>query len=155
MSIGRTREAATRFRRAVVLAALLLAGPAHAGGVVVAHAWIGILPGDFPASAYCVVANDSGRPQGLTAVHAPVFRAAMLHRSVTRDGLEKTVPVARVVIPAGWRFRFAPGGYHIMLMPPHTPLRPDTRTRLTFRFRDGSRTSASFLVKGAGTLSGD
>jgi copper(I)-binding protein len=137
---------------AVAVFALLLSAAAWAGGISVSHAWIRLLPGNLPAGAYCTVANGSDHTMQLLGASAPDFKSAMLHKSVTQNGMDKMMPVEAIKIPAGKQFQFAPGGYHIMLMPPHAPLKPGDHVRINFSFADGSTTSAMFLVKGAGAM---
>lgn len=140
---------------AATLLALLMSSAARAGEVSVSQAWIRLLPGNLPAGAYCAVINNSDHAVTLTGASAPDFKNAMLHKSITQNGMDKMVHVARIPIQAGQRLRFAPGGYHIMLMPPHKSLKPDERTQITLKFADGQRVTAPFEVKGAGAMNGD
>ena len=140
---------------AATLLALLVSSTAWAGQVSVSHAWIRLLPGNLPAGAYCTVINHSDHTVTLIAASALDFKNAMLHKSITQNGIDKMVHVARIPIPAGQTLRFAPGGYHIMLMPPHKALKPGQRTQITLKFADGQRVTAPFKVKGAGAMNGD
>lgn len=131
---------------------LLFSTAVWAGGISVSHAWIRLLPGSLPAGAYCTISNSSDRTMELLGASAPDFKSAMLHKSVTQNGMDKMIPVDDIKIPSGKHFSFAPGGYHIMLMPPHAPLKLGDHVRINFRFADGSTTSALFLVKGASAM---
>lgn len=139
-------------RYVTVVFMLLFSTAVWAGGISVSHAWIRLLPGNLPAGAYCTVANGSDHTMELLSAAAPDFKSAMLHKSVTQNGMDKMVPVENIKIPAGKQFHFAPGGYHIMLMPPHAPLKPGDHARINLRFADGSTTSALFLVRGASAM---
>ncbi|MDN5850515.1 MAG: copper chaperone PCu(A)C [Nitrococcus sp.] len=125
---------------------LALTGLAGAGeGVRIYHAWIRLLPADLPAAGYFVLENQSDHTVTLTGASARAFDGAMLHQSA--EGSMRHVHSINVA--AGDQLRFAPGGYHIMFMPPHDPLQPGDRVPVTFEFADGSTRSADFLVKGA------
>ena len=139
-------------RYVTVAFTLLFSTAVWAGGVSVSHAWIRLLPGDLPAGAYCTISNGSDHAMELLGASAPDFKSAMLHKSVTQNGMDKMVAVDDIKSPAGTHCSFAPGGYHIMLMPPHAPLKPGDHVRINFRFADGSTTSALFLVKGASAM---
>lgn len=135
--------------RKLLAGALLaaLAGLVFAGdGVSIHHAWIRLLPADLPAGGYFVLDNHTEHPITLTGVSAQGFAEAMLHQSMESGGMRH---VTSVRVPPDGQLRFAPGGYHIMFMPPHDPLRPGDRVPATFEFADGSTLSAEFLVKGA------
>lgn len=134
--------------RKLLAGALLLAlmGVTDASeGVRIQHAWIRLLPDDLPAGGYFVLDNQTNHTITLTGVSASAFAGAMLHRSAAGTMQH----VHSVNVPAGKQLRFAPGGYHLMLMPPHDPLQPGDQVPVTFEFVDGSTLSADFLVKGA------
>lgn len=131
-------------------ALLAVAGLAQAsGGVSIRHGWIRLLPGDLPAGGYFVLDNQTDHTVTLTGVSAKGFARAMLHRSVESGGQERMVHVGSLDVPPGGQLRFAPGGYHIMLMPPHKAMKVGDRVSVTFEFADGSKRSADFLVEGA------
>ncbi|MDN5870656.1 MAG: copper chaperone PCu(A)C [Nitrococcus sp.] len=134
------------FRKFLAGALLLaLTGLAGAGeGVRIYHAWIRLLPADLPAAGYFVLENQTDHTVTLTGVSASAFGGAMLHQSA--EGTMRHVHSIKV--PAGEQLRVAPGGYHIMFMPPHEPLQPGDRVPVTLEFADGSTRSADFLVKG-------
>ena len=137
-------------KRYLLLAVLWLFAPVAWGqGLSISNAWIRLLPGQLPAGAYCDIANAGEQSAVITGVASPVFEKAMLHRSVTRNGVEQMVHVRRVVVRAGQTFHFKPGGYHIMLMPPHRPLKPGDSVPVSFRLADGHRLNANFAVRGA------
>lgn len=131
------------------LAAALLLSLAGAAGacedVRIYHAWIRLLPANLPAGGYFVLENQTNHTITLTDISTSAFGGAMMHQSV--NGTMR--PVRSINVPAGEEFRFAPGGYHIMFMPPHDPLQPGDWVSVTFEFADGSTRSTEFLVKGA------
>ncbi len=137
-------------KKMTIAVALLASSSAWAGGVTVSDGWIRLLPGKLPAAAYCTISNRSGHEVALTGASAVGFKKAMLHQSKSENGQEKMVHVMRVAIPAGQAAHFAPGGYHIMLMPPHDPLKVGDTVKITLKFADGSTVTEPFAVKGAG-----
>ncbi len=138
------------FRKLLGGALLALSGLVFAGErVSIQHAWIRLLPADLPAGGYFVLDNHTDHPITLTGVSAKGFAHAMLHQSVEANGQGRMHHVQSINVPAGAQLRFAPGGYHIMFMPPHEPLQPGDRVPVTFKFADGSTYTTDFLVKGA------
>lgn len=134
-------------------ALLAFAGFAMASdGVSISHAWIRLLPGDLPAGGYFVLDNRTDHTVTLTGISAKGFNRAMMHRSMESGGQESMVHVGSLDVPPGGQLRFAPGGYHIMLMPPHEALKVGDRVPVTFEFADGSKLSAEFVVKGAAAI---
>ncbi len=136
---------------ALGLLALLFTGSAWAGGLTVSHAWIRLLPSglDLPAAGYFDLANAASKPAQLVAAATPGFKQAMLHQSISVNGVEKMVHVPAVTVPAHGTLRFAPGGYHIMLMHRSRPLAVGATLPITLKFKDGTTVTASFRVRGA------
>ena len=128
---------------------LALSGLACANeGVSIEQAWIRLLPADLPAGGYFVLLNHTDHTVTLTGVSAPSFARAMLHQSIETNGHGEMRHVASLEVPAGGTLRFAPGGYHIMLMAPHEPLQPGEHTTVTLQFADGSSRRVEFLIQG-------
>lgn len=124
---------------------LALSGLVYANeGISIHHAWIRLLPADLPSGGYFVLDNQTGHTVTLIGVSASAFDGAMLHQSV--EGTMRHVH--SINVPAGEQLRFAPGGYHIMLMSPQESLQPGDRVPVTLEFADGSIRSADFLIKG-------
>lgn len=137
------------FRKLLAGVLLALSGLAFASeGVSIQHAWIRLLPADLPAGGYFILDNQTDHTITLTGVSAKGFAGAMLHQSVETNGMGQMHHVESINVPAGGQLHFAPGGYHIMFMPPHDPLQPGDQVPVTFKFADGSIISTDFLVKG-------
>ncbi|MCO6441788.1 MAG: copper chaperone PCu(A)C [Nitrococcus mobilis] len=137
-------------KKLLASALLALSGLAFADeGISIDQGWIRLLPAELPAGGYFVLDNHTDHTITLTGVTAEGFARAMLHRSVVTNGHGEMHHVASIEVPAGGQLRFAPGGYHIMLMAPHDPLKPGDRVAVTLKFADGSTRRAEFLVKGA------
>lgn len=132
-----------------LIVGLLFAGGAFANGLAVSGAWIRLLPGDLPAAGYFTLKNDSAQATALVGAASPDFTRTMLHRSVEKNGTEKMIHVDSVPIPANGVLRFAPGGYHLMLMKRHHPLKVGDRLPITLRFQSGTTLTVDFVVRGA------
>lgn len=143
-------------RCAVLFAGLLVAGLAHAGAtthVTASHAWIRVLPGALPASAYVVLRNDGAAPVALTGADTPAYGEAMLHESSSAGGMSRMRMVAALPIPAHGTQALAPGGYHLMLMDARHPVQPGDTVHVTLKFGDGSTLPVDFLARPASALS--
>jgi copper(I)-binding protein len=110
-------------KKILLLAALLLpAALANAhdykvGELQVAHPWSMELPPNAPTvAAYFVLHNNGKTADRLLSVDSPVAGKAELHEHVMHDGLMKMQQVQSVEVPAGGEAKFAPMGYHVMLL---------------------------------------
>jgi copper(I)-binding protein len=135
--------------RALSLAAgLALATAASAADLRVTDAWIRLLPGGAPSGGYFTVHNDSGIPVELVGVRSPDFRDVMMHRTEIAGGNARMEPVARASVPAHGELRFAPGGYHLMLMQPSAGVKVGGEATVVLSFGGGRTLSARFPVRG-------
>ena len=132
-----------------VLSFWACATAAQAGGLSLSGTWVRWLPGDLPLGGYFELHNDTGHSVQLTAAKAPDFARAMLHNSVEENGTERMVHVDSVTVKPGATLKFAPGGYHIMLMHRVHPVHPGDRLPITLVFDGGEQISADFAVRGA------
>lgn len=135
--------------RALCLAAgLALATAASAADLRVTDAWIRLLPGGAPSGGYFTVHNDSALPVELLAVRSPDFAHAMMHRTVTSGTTSRMEGVDRVSVPAHGELRFAPGGYHLMLMQPGAGVKVGGEVTVVLTLSGGRTLSARFPVRG-------
>lgn len=87
------------------------------GELQVAQPWSMELPPNAPTvAAYFVVHNNGKTADRLLSVDSPVAGKAELHEHVMHDGLMKMQPVQSVEVAAGGEAKFAPMGYHVMLL---------------------------------------
>ncbi|MDB6141102.1 MAG: copper(I)-binding protein [Pseudomonas sp.] len=110
-------------KKILLLAALLLPAcfaSAHdykAGELQIAHPWSMELPPNAPTvAAYFVIHNSGKSADRLLSVDSPAAGKAELHEHLMQDGLMKMQQVPGVDVPAGGEVKFAPMGYHVMLL---------------------------------------
>lgn len=107
-------------------------------------------PGARNAAAFMTLSNRSTTELILTGVqcHSTLAARCELHEHLQVDGRMRMQKVtAPLTIPAGGSLRFAPGGYHVMLLDIAQPLIPGTRAELVFTFADQSTYHAQLPVK--------
>lgn len=102
----------------IALAASLFTAPAWADVTISAPQAAFAYQGGPTAGAYFILTNPGGPDDRLLSAHSDLARRTEVHDVVTNaDGTmgmqEQTEGVA---LPADGEVRFAPGGYHIMLM---------------------------------------
>lgn len=138
--------------RAFLNGILLLALAACSGGqagVRIHDAWIRLLPGERPSAGYFALENRTDHSITLTGAATDAFSGAMFHQSA--DGTMRHV--SSLDVPAGGQLRFAPGGYHIMFMPPHEPLQMGDQVKVSLEFAGGFTRAVEFVVQGPAATS--
>ena len=139
------------------LVALLLValGAPHALGQLKAdNAWVrGAVPGQLSTGAF--IDLTSPRDALLVKVESPVAGVSEVHVSEMKGDLMTMRAVPKVALPAGKQVRFAPGGFHIMLMDLKQPVKngESVPLKLTVEYPDGKRETVdvSAQVRGVGT----
>ncbi|HET8555366.1 MAG TPA: copper chaperone PCu(A)C [Rhodanobacteraceae bacterium] len=142
-------------RKLTLVAVLLALGfTAHAATsakpqVHVSHAWIRVLPGALPAGGYATISNTGDAPLTLTGASSPAYANVMLHKSSMRNGMSHMRMVKQLKLPAHATVKFAPGGYHLMLMQATHKVSPGDTVPVTLHFADGSQLKVDFTARPA------
>ncbi|TCV91291.1 hypothetical protein EC912_11237 [Luteibacter rhizovicinus] len=139
-------------RLIVALAGLTLCFGAQANDAASVHAtnaWIRVLPGTLPAGGYVDFANDSDHTLKIVDTDSPAYGHAMLHRSSTDGGMGRMEMLKSVDLPAKSTTKFAPGGYHVMLMDAGKPVKAGDTVVVNFHLADGSVLPVNFVARPA------
>ncbi|MDE2149320.1 MAG: copper chaperone PCu(A)C [Gammaproteobacteria bacterium] len=115
----------------------------------VTGAWIRLLPGGLPAGGYFTLRNDGDHPVKLIGAKSPAYGSVMLHRSLQSQGESGMVGVDTLTVPAHGQIRFAPGGYHLMLMQPRAPLEVGGAVTVALEFDGGVTLEQIFVLRPA------
>ncbi len=138
--------------RSFVVAALLVAGTAHAAdapSVKASDGWLRVLPGTLPAGGYVNFENLSDRAVSIVGASSPDYADAMIHRSSTDGGMGRMEMVDSVPLPPKGKVAFSPGGYHVMLMDAKHPVKPGDKVVVTFALSDGEKLPVTLLARPA------
>lgn len=149
-----------RRRHRVLVAAAVVVGTAgatgcskptdksHHGQLIVVDATIDWPANPDVASAQLTIKNDTDAGDVVTGVTSDSGTAS-IHRSVTDEAGRSTMKrVERLMVPSGKTVEFRPGGLHVMLEDPPTPLEIGDKVTLTFRFeKSGLRTARAQVIE--------
>lgn len=110
--------------------------------------WIPAAPPDVSVFAgYFEVRNNTSEPIVLISAGTPHFDAVELHRTVEENGLARMVRQDAVEVSSNATYRFAPGGYHLMLINPIEPVSEGANIPLKMSFEDGRAVVVDFTVR--------
>lgn len=138
-------------RMIAVLSALLLAPSAiAAANIGVSNAWIPQAPpGVSMLAGYLTINNSGDTSVNLLAAQSDRFRNVTVHQTVIENGVSRMRELHLLEIAPGKEITFAPGGMHLMLMQPRTPIVPGDHIEITLLLSDGQRVPAVFDVQAA------
>jgi hypothetical protein len=86
-----------------------------ADSVQITNAWVrGTVSGQGGTGAYMDILSDA--PGRILSAASPVAASVEIHNMKMENGVMRMSPVKDIVLEPGKTVRFAPGGYHVMLM---------------------------------------
>ncbi len=117
------------------------------GEISVNNAWVRYNPMSGRSSAaYVKIENLGNNSVRLVGVSAPHPAHAMLHQTITTDGISRMSHLDSIDIAAGTSFVFEPRGAHIMLMNMPTDLEMKTNLMLELSFASGKKLEVPFKL---------
>ena len=100
-------------------------------GLSVEHGWVREPPpGSGVAAAFMTLHNTGATQIQITEVRSSRFDRVMMHESLTADGTARMVAHDRIAIAPNSATQLTPGGLHLMLMQPKSPIREGQRVDL-------------------------
>jgi copper(I)-binding protein len=135
---------------AVLTLAVAGAAQAHAvktGALTLSDLQVRATPAGVPTSAaYLTIANAGKAADRLMSIDCACADAAMMHETEIKGGISSMSMVDSVIIPAGGKIAFSPGGLHVMLVGVKGPLKAGRTQQMTLRFEKAGTVKAGFDV---------
>jgi hypothetical protein len=107
----------------------------------------GLPPGQPNTAAFMAVLNDTTDDITLVGVNSTAAKGVEMHRHSHVNGVMQMRQVKTIDIESGEQFRFSPGGYHIMLIGLHKPLRHGDNVTLELIFSSGAKVMLTTIVR--------
>ena len=126
------------------------------GDLVIGQPWARATPGAAPTGAvYLTIENHGASGDKLVAAATPVADSVMLHTHAVENGVAQMRPVDSIEVAAGATAELKPGGFHIMLMGLHQPLRKSDVFPLTLTFEHAGKVEVQVHVGSVGATGPD
>lgn len=136
---------------------ILVSSPSYShtdGGIVVKNAWVRESPPVSPVLAgYMIIENHTDKTQELTSVTSSAFQKIEIHKTVYKDGMASMEGQNKLPIASENKVVLKPGGTHLMLINPVTPLKAGDTVSFVLKFANGSKSIVSAPVKKASSMS--
>ncbi len=88
-------------------------------------------------AAYMIIHNHSDQKTSLTSLSSTEFKSVTLHKTSMHEGMMHMKAINSLEIAAGQSIVLEPGGYHLMLSKPITPMSHRQQINITLTFEDG------------------
>ncbi|MBV8679948.1 MAG: copper chaperone PCu(A)C [Aquitalea sp.] len=132
----------------LLLAATVSAHSFKLGALELGHPWSRAMPEASPTgAAYLSIKNTGKEADTLLSVSTPRADKAELHVHLNDNGVMRMRQVESVAVAAGAEVKFAPGGYHIMLMGLKQPLKAGDHFPLTLKFAKAGTVTVDVIVE--------
>lgn len=135
----------------VLFAALALfhaATNAAESTVAIRDAWIREAPPNAQVLAgYAQIENTTDKADAIVTVSSAAFEKVEIHRSEVKDGVARMAQVKRLDLPPRQIVKLEPGGTHVMLFNPKSPLRAGQHVTLSFTLSSGKTLSVKADVR--------
>jgi copper(I)-binding protein len=134
------------------LAAPAYAEEARAGDLVITQAWSRATPGGAKiAGGYLTIENKGSAADRLIGGTMDVAARVEVHEMSMNNGVMTMRQLDKgLAIEPGKTVKFAPGGYHLMLMDLKSPLKQGDKVPVTLEFEKAGKVTLSFEVQGVG-----
>jgi periplasmic copper chaperone A len=115
------------------------------------------MPGVSVANARLVLPAVKGNPgvvyfdATLRKVEVAGAKDAMMHDTITQNGVSQMAPSPFVNLPKGETLKFAPGGKHVMAMDLDPSLAAGGTTEVTLTFAGGDKTTVDAQIQPPGS----
>src|SRR5450631_2996985 len=135
-----------------LLAAPVRAEEVKAGDLVITQEWSRATPGGAKiATGYLTIENKGSTPDRLIGGSADVAGKVEVHEMAMNNGVMTMRPLDKgLAIEPGKTVKFAPGGYHLMLLDLKSPLKRGDKLPVTLEFEKAGKVNLSFDVQGVG-----
>jgi copper(I)-binding protein len=101
------------------------------------------------AAGFVRIDNPCVQAVGIVGAESLSFGDVSLHESRLVDGVNQMREIAELPVPAKQSVQLKPGGLHLMLMQPETPLREGEQPVITLKLKDGRSLPVTFTVRRA------
>lgn len=121
----------------LTISLLLISSNSYAD-LKISEANVRLLPPGVPnTSAYFTIENTGSKDRALVAASSEIADKVELHSHIMKDGMMRMRQQEKVIIPAGEKVEFAPGGLHLMIFGLIAPLRVNQQVKLSVMTEDG------------------
>lgn len=137
------------------LCALLAAGVAYGDqSVTISDAWVrATAPGQTVAGAFLEITSPTRA--SIIGVESEAAKSAEIHLSGMENGVMKMREIKKIDVPAGKTLRFAPGGYHIMLIDVKHALAPGEKVPLSLKLERADKSLVEVTINATVRAIGD
>ncbi len=104
--------------------------------------------------AYISVENEGRSDDRLVGARSDIAKRTEIHTHLEENSVMKMRRVDGIELPAGGEIEMRPGGYHVMFIGLHKPLREGDRFPVILVFEKAGEVTVEVSVRGVGAMGG-
>ena len=132
----------------LLILALLSATTLLASSIEIKDAYVRATPPGLPNSAaFMTVENKTSHDIAIISASSKISKVAELHTHDMKDGVMKMYQVPKIVVPKNGHTTLQPGGFHVMLIGLHKPLKEGDTATFTLKFENGETKTITAPIK--------
>ncbi len=133
--------------RVLIICSLLLPAVSSAE-LLITDAWIRSLPPSVPMRAgYLTIHNLDHESLTIVGLKSAAFSKIEIHNSIEQDGTVRMERVPELTISANGTVELAPGGLHLMMVQPLSPIKQSEIIKVTIIFDNDREQTLEMTVK--------
>ena len=140
----------TGFRSIIMTVLMLVAGHTQAADphLMVMDPWVREAPPNAKMMAgYFTIMNHSGESAEIVGASCDKFEKVEMHKTVHKDGVAKMIAQPSVQVGKHATVKFQPGGLHLMLINPKSPLKAGDKVDISLKLKKGGDLKMTAVVK--------
>lgn len=132
----------------IILLMVLSVIYAFANEIKIEDAYVRATPPNLPNSAaFMILKNSSDKDISLLKATSDVSNVVELHSHDMKDGMMKMYKVPKIDISAHGKTSLKPGGFHVMFIGLHHPLKVGESVTFTLEFSNGESQTITAPIK--------
>ena len=132
----------------LIVSALLSVSTLLASSIEINDAYVRATPPGLPNSAaFMQIENTTSKDISITKVSSPIAKFVELHAHDMKNGVMKMYQVKRITVPNHGKVSLQPGGFHIMLIGLHKPLKEGETVTFTLGLSNGDTKTITAPIK--------
>jgi len=134
--------------RKIILLSLFSLSALFASSIEINDAYVRATPPGLPNSAaFMTVKNESAKDINIIKASSSVAKVVELHTHDMKNGVMKMYQVPKITVPKNGEVSLKPGGFHVMFIGLHHPLKKGESVTFTLELSNGETKTITAPIK--------
>jgi len=132
----------------IIASALLCASTLLASSIEIKDSYVRATPPGLPNSAaFMTIENETAKDINIVKASSKVSKYVELHTHDMKNGVMKMYQVPKITVPKNGQVVLKPGGFHVMFIGLHHPLKTGENVTFTLELENGDTKTITAPIK--------